>query len=120
MDAVVTGETVKEATKNGDSGCCAVADGTADQQETHATVPDMVERQWLRTLCLLHLFTTISHSRGVLILLFVVLVGLLLGWFPGRCRPLGRRFGLNLRLWLALRLGFHSGGSGLFLLALRL
>jgi hypothetical protein len=45
MDAIVIVETDKEAIKNGDSDCCAVADGTADQQETHATVPDIVERQ---------------------------------------------------------------------------
>jgi len=45
MDAAAVGETDKEAIKNGDSDCWAVADGTADQQETHATVPDMVERQ---------------------------------------------------------------------------
>jgi hypothetical protein len=33
------------------SDFCAVADGTDDQHETHATVPDMVVRQWLRLLC---------------------------------------------------------------------
>ena len=53
MDAGAGEDTDKEAIKNGDSDCCAVADGMADQQETHATVPDMVERHWLRILCLL-------------------------------------------------------------------
>jgi hypothetical protein len=45
MDAAVIRETDKEAIKDGDSECCAVADGTADQQERHATVADIVERQ---------------------------------------------------------------------------
>ena len=120
MDAVVIGETDNEAIKNGDSDCCAVADGTVDQQETQATVPDTVERQWLRILCFLQRFTTISYSLGPLVLLFVVFLGLLLGWLSGRRRSLGHRLGLNLRLWLALRLRFHSDRSELFLLALRL
>jgi hypothetical protein len=51
MDAAVNGETDNEVIKNGDSDCWAVADGAADQQETQATVADIVERQWLKTLC---------------------------------------------------------------------
>ena len=43
LDPVVVVETDRDAIKNGDSDSCAVAEGTADQQERHATVPDMVE-----------------------------------------------------------------------------
>jgi hypothetical protein len=61
MDAAGIVETDRKAIKDVDLDSCAVADGTADQQETHATVPDIVERQWLRILCVRQLFTTISY-----------------------------------------------------------
>jgi hypothetical protein len=35
--------TDRNAIKDGDSDSCAVAEGTADQQERHTTVPDMIE-----------------------------------------------------------------------------
>jgi len=50
MDSAGIVETDRKAIKDGDSDFCAVADGTADQQETHATVSDIIERQWLRML----------------------------------------------------------------------
>jgi hypothetical protein len=53
-------QTDKEATKYGDSDCCAVAEEAADQQETHATVLEIIERQWLRMLHLLQRLTTSS------------------------------------------------------------
>jgi hypothetical protein len=53
MDSAGIAETDRKAIKDWDSDFCAVADETADQQETHATASDMIERQWLGMLRLL-------------------------------------------------------------------
>jgi hypothetical protein len=50
MGSGVIAEIDKEPNRNGESARCAVAERMADQQEIHAIVPPMVERQWLRML----------------------------------------------------------------------
>jgi hypothetical protein len=43
-DAVGIVEIDRRATRDGDADSCAVAEGTADQQVTHATVAASVDR----------------------------------------------------------------------------